>query len=123
MVMGVAPGRIAESTKLPGRVNTAMPVLALDERLREKMLRENAAGDIESPVDQIRTATLRPDARSGWRRILELAEKMPKQHPWCQIFSTASAANGALQSGTESLHVERPRGLKYNLPRAPHPLR
>ena len=54
------------------------------ERLREKMLRENAAGNLGSPLDQIRTATLRPDPRSDWRQILELAEKFPEQHPWCQ---------------------------------------
>jgi serine/threonine protein kinase len=54
------------------------------ERLRDKMLRENAAGNLESPLDQIRIATLRPDPRSDWRQILELAEKFPEQHAWCQ---------------------------------------
>ncbi len=54
------------------------------ERLREKMLRENAAGNLGSPLDQIRTATLRPDPRSDWRQILELAEKFPEQNPWGQ---------------------------------------
>ncbi len=33
------------------------------ERLRVRMLRENAAGNLRSPLDQIRTATLRPDPR------------------------------------------------------------
>ena len=38
------------------------------ERLREKMLRENAAGNLGSPLDQIQTATLRPDPpRTGGR--------------------------------------------------------
>jgi tetratricopeptide (TPR) repeat protein len=52
------------------------------ERLREKMLRENAAGNLGSPLDQIRTATLRPDPRSDWKQMLELAEKFPEQNPW-----------------------------------------
>ncbi len=54
------------------------------ERLRDKMLRENAAGKLESPLDQIRTATLRPDPRSDWRQILELADSFPEQNPWGQ---------------------------------------
>ncbi len=54
------------------------------ERLREKMLRENASGNLVSPLDQIRTATLRPDPRSDWRQILELAERFPEENPWGQ---------------------------------------
>ena len=52
------------------------------ERLREKLLRENATGSLESPLNQIRITTLRPDPRSDWRHMLELAEKMPGDHPW-----------------------------------------
>jgi tetratricopeptide (TPR) repeat protein len=54
------------------------------QRLRERMLRENAAGNLESPLDQIRIATLRPDPRADWRPILVLAEKVPEQSPWGQ---------------------------------------
>jgi serine/threonine protein kinase len=54
------------------------------QRLRDRLLRQNAAGSRASPVDQIRIATLRPDPRSDWRPILELAEREPELSPWSQ---------------------------------------
>jgi serine/threonine protein kinase len=54
------------------------------ERLREKLLQQNVTGDRRDPLDQIRIATLRPDPRSDWKQIVELAEKFPDQHPWDQ---------------------------------------
>ena len=52
------------------------------ERLRERLLRENAVGNLGSPLDQIRTATLRPDPLSDWKQVLDLASKFPAYHPW-----------------------------------------
>ena len=46
------------------------------------LLRENAAGNLENSMDQIRTATLRPDSRSDWRQVLDLAQKFPENNPW-----------------------------------------
>jgi tetratricopeptide (TPR) repeat protein len=54
------------------------------ERLRQSLLRQCAAGNRASPVDQIRTATLRPGPRFDWTPILKLAEKEPEQSPWGQ---------------------------------------
>jgi tetratricopeptide (TPR) repeat protein len=52
------------------------------ERLRERMLREHADDDYASMLNRIRTATLRPDPRSDWRPIVELAEKFPEDDQW-----------------------------------------
>jgi serine/threonine protein kinase len=54
------------------------------ERLRAKLLARSASGDLSSPLDQVRTATLRPDTRSDWKQIFELAELVPADSPWGQ---------------------------------------
>ena len=54
------------------------------ERLRAKLLRENAAGSLRSPLDQIRIATMRPDPHSDWKQVFVLAEMIPENNPWGQ---------------------------------------
>jgi tetratricopeptide (TPR) repeat protein len=46
------------------------------ERLRERILRASAAGASGSLRHVIRTATLRPDPRSNWEQVLELARRL-----------------------------------------------
>ena len=79
------------------------------ERLRERMLRENAAGNLESPLDQIRTATLRPDPRSDWRQILELAEKVPERTSLGSDCERVRAPASRKKPGGPGHIQERPR--------------